>query len=220
MSNVLTKPVLNTATPEQIFYTVVDGNDYFVALSTLLALVTKASIGLSNVNNTSDEDKPVSAATRQALDSYNEEISLGFQAIPSIITDALASYVTTAQLQAAINGINQILDGKTTPQQVNTIVQGTIDPIVQSIQQHSAQISDLQNLVDNLSQTGQGDVTTAQLNQVIGRVAALEQGLTNLSDSFSSHTHSANSISGLQAYVENIVNSMSTSNVVTGLTDW
>ena len=37
--------------------------------------VTKEQVGLSNVDNTSDIDKPVSSATSEALDALEEKIT-------------------------------------------------------------------------------------------------------------------------------------------------
>lgn len=37
--------------------------------------VTKEQIGLGNVDNTSDADKPISSAVQEALDAVNKEVS-------------------------------------------------------------------------------------------------------------------------------------------------
>lgn len=51
--------------------------------------VTKAQVGLGNVNNTADADKPVSTAQRQAITTHNDDAS-AHPAIRKQLTDGLA----------------------------------------------------------------------------------------------------------------------------------
>jgi hypothetical protein len=69
-------------------------------------VVTKADVGLSNVNNTSDNDKPLSAATAAALIAKAPIASPTFTGDPKaptpVTTDNDTSIATTAFVKAAI----------------------------------------------------------------------------------------------------------------------
>jgi len=62
-------PELNVLTGTEIVPVVYNGTNNTFKLDTLLALFTKSRIGLDQVDNTSDIDKPVSAATQLILDT-------------------------------------------------------------------------------------------------------------------------------------------------------
>lgn len=69
-------------------------------------LVTKAQVGLSNVDNTADEDKPISSPTREALDELRAEDSVIKDTINSLgtsLTNTLDSNVTN--LNSSINNL-------------------------------------------------------------------------------------------------------------------
>lgn len=75
--------------------------------------VTKTQIGLSNVDNTSDADKPVSSATQQALNMKADLVDgvVPDSQLPSQLTDAakndlsnVTSIASTSKVQTELNG--------------------------------------------------------------------------------------------------------------------
>jgi hypothetical protein len=88
------------------------------AVSTAVAALTKSSVGLGNVNNTTDAAKPVSTATQTALDL---KANLASPTLTGTPTAPTASYsvdttqiATTAFVKSVLNNIgslNLVLDG-------------------------------------------------------------------------------------------------------------
>ena len=68
MPNLLTRTLLEDPSDLCQLYVVLDGKDYRTTFATLLRLVTKATVGLDRVNNTSDTEKPISSQQQNALD--------------------------------------------------------------------------------------------------------------------------------------------------------
>lgn len=62
--------------------------------------VTKAQVGLGNVDNTSDADKPVSAATQTALDAKQDKLT--FDSTP---TEGSTNPVTSGGVKAAVDAV-------------------------------------------------------------------------------------------------------------------
>ncbi len=88
------------------------------AVTTAVAALTKSSVGLANVDNTSDDNKPVSTATQTALDLKAPLASPGLTGTPTAPTAAVGTdttqVATTAFVKAAIQDIsslNLVLDG-------------------------------------------------------------------------------------------------------------
>jgi len=87
-------------------------------VSNAVAALTKSSVGLGNVDNTSDANKPVSTATQTALDLKAPLASPGLTGNPTAPTQAVGNdstrIATTAFVKAAIQDIaslNLVLDG-------------------------------------------------------------------------------------------------------------
>ena len=87
-------------------------------VSNAVAALTKSSVGLANVDNTSDANKPVSTATQTALDLKAPLASPGLTGTPTAPTAAVGTdttqIATTAFVKAAIQDISSldlVLDG-------------------------------------------------------------------------------------------------------------
>jgi hypothetical protein len=87
-------------------------------IATAVAALTKSSVGLGNVDNTSDANKPVSTAAQTALDLKAPLASPGLTGTPTAPTAAVGTnttqVATTAFVKAAIEDIsslNLVLDG-------------------------------------------------------------------------------------------------------------
>lgn len=82
-----------------------------VAGRTGAVVVTKADVGLSSVDNTSDANKPVSAATQTALDA--KQAALGFTAVPTTRTvagKALSADVSIAKADVGLGNVDNTSD--------------------------------------------------------------------------------------------------------------
>jgi hypothetical protein len=88
------------------------------AVSTAVAALTKSSVGLGNVDNTSDGNKPISSATQTALDAKAPKNSPEFSGTPTAPTATNVTnstqIATTAYVRSVITDIasfNLVLDG-------------------------------------------------------------------------------------------------------------
>ncbi len=78
--------------------------------------ITKESVGLGNVDNTSDKDKPISEATQKALDELKNSVSDGKTKVANAITDKGVTTATDATFDTmatniTIMGTNQYNSG-------------------------------------------------------------------------------------------------------------
>lgn len=78
--------------------------------------ITSTMVGLGNVNNTADLDKPVSTATQSALSLYSPLVSPALTGVPTAPTASYATntyqVATTAYVVTQISGYNVTLAGK------------------------------------------------------------------------------------------------------------
>lgn len=72
--NIMQKPLAGALTGEESLYAVKDGLDVRVTIAMILERVSKLSLGLDNVDNTSDAGKPVSIAVAQELDLIRAQV--------------------------------------------------------------------------------------------------------------------------------------------------
>jgi len=112
----------NVQLPDGSSYNIVDNTSGFATQSyvdSAVSSITKTTIGLGNVDNTSDLNKPISTATQTALDDITDELdktfilsnqTLTFSNLVATITDARVTastyamvYFNNATLQAAAN---------------------------------------------------------------------------------------------------------------------
>lgn len=112
----------NVQLPDGSSYNIVDNTSGFATqnyVDSAVSSVTKTTIGLGNVDNTSDLNKPISTATQAALDDITDELdktfilsnqTLTFSNLVATISDARVTastyamvYFNNATLQAAAN---------------------------------------------------------------------------------------------------------------------
>jgi hypothetical protein len=74
------------------------------AVSTAVSALTKSSVGLGNVDNTSDADKPISTATQTALDLKAPLASPTFTGTPSAPTPSSGDNTTKIATTAFVSG--------------------------------------------------------------------------------------------------------------------
>lgn len=112
----------NVQLPDGSSYNIVDNTSGFATqnyVDSAVSSVTKTTIGLGNVDNTSDLNKPISNATQAALNDITDELNktfilsnqtLTFSNLVATISDARVTastyamvYFNNATLQAAAN---------------------------------------------------------------------------------------------------------------------
>lgn len=123
--------------------------------------VTKADVGLSNVDNTSDASKPISTATQTALDKKADK-------------SVLSNYVTTSTLTSTINetvsSINKNIDLLEEEVTTNTTsIQGLVDDV-------NTLTQSVNNKVDKVSgkELSDNNFTDALLNKLNGIAAGAQ----------------------------------------------
>ena len=89
--------------------------------------VTKAQVGLGNVDNTSDLNKPISTATQNALDTLSNTVSSNYTTLNTRITNEAATLntaITTEETnrQNADNNLQSQIDAITSASDVTDIV--------------------------------------------------------------------------------------------------
>jgi len=179
MSNLLQLNALTAAPELAEVYVVYNRQDYRMTLATLVSLVTKSSLGLDRVNNTTDLDKPVSAATQSALN-----LKANSNAVPTIeafnqLANSLQNYISLSQLNAAIDQITTALNNYTTASQVNSAINTALSPVNQSLAQLSSELQAQQQRLSQLETLQQNNITRVVLDEAIAFVRQDTQSLIN-----------------------------------------
>lgn len=227
-------PLLNAQGLAEV-YVVYDEKDYRMTLATLISLVTKAALGLENVDNTSDLNKPIPRAVTDALVAKANKDAVPTLTAFNALANSLQGYVTNTQLNQAVSSITQALNGYVTQTQLSAAVTQAITPVTQALAAINQQFGVVEQRISALEQINSNAVTIDVMNLAIGSaVATLQQNLSDISQSFSetlqlfntrvlatesaitglqsskadsAHTHTANSITQLSEFVVQIVES-------------
>ncbi len=140
------------------------------AVSTALGNLTKSDVGLGNVDNTSDADKPVSTATQTALNAKADK-----SATVSDVTFDSAS----GKIKKTINGTTSDVVEVVTKSQFDTVMGGanasgaidTFNEITAFLEQYSAEDTTLKGVIDGLASTYQKEdelvaITSAEIAEI------------------------------------------------------
>lgn len=162
-----------------------DGRNYRVKANRVGGNVTKASIGLGNVDNTSDADKPISTATQTALNGKAN--SSHAHAISEVtgLTEALADKANSAHQHQVgdINGLQTALDGKAAAEHSHD----------------ASSISGLGALLDTKSDVGHTHTKT-EIQGLSTDLAALQNQINQKAGL--AHGHNISEINGLAGVLE------------------
>lgn len=181
--NLLQLDELDQAYESAQLYVVHSGQDYRASLETLLSLITKARLGLGNVDNTKDIDKPVSTATQQAI---TEAISglVGREEFDTLV-QSIQTSVDQETLDAAIANINLILNTKLNQEQTLVLINQALAPVSQSLTLLGEALNGALLRIAALESIE--SVTQDQLNAAIALVnEGTDSKLLNLSQTLSS----------------------------------
>ena len=100
-------PSINSVTlPDGSTYDIQDAVGNYATttyVDNAVAGITKGTIGLGNVDNTSDMNKPISTATQAALNTTNGNVATNTNAIAGIKKTKVVTVTTTGWTQVTIN---------------------------------------------------------------------------------------------------------------------
>ena len=181
--NLLQLDELDRAYESAQVYVVHDGRDYRASLETLLSLITKARLGLGNVENTRDVDKPVSSATQQAI---TEAISgLVGRAEFDALVQSIQTGVDQETLDTAIANINEVLNSKLNQDQVLALISQALLPVNQGLVVLGESLNNALTRITSLE--SRDSVTQTQLDAAIANVTEVtDLKLSNLNQTLSS----------------------------------
>ena len=100
-------PSINSVTlPDGSTYDIQDAVGNYATttyVDNAVAGITKGTIGLGNVDNTSDANKPISTATQSALNATNANVATNTNAITGIKKTKVVTVTTTGWTQVTVN---------------------------------------------------------------------------------------------------------------------
>ena len=100
-------PSINSVTlPDGSTYDIQDAVGNYATttyVDNAVAGITKGTIGLGNVDNTSDLNKPISTATQNALNATNSNVATNTNAITGIKKTKVITVTTTGWTQVTVN---------------------------------------------------------------------------------------------------------------------
>jgi len=206
MAKISAYPLRPNLTGTEEVAVALNGQNFKFQLSQLKTLFTKADVGLGNVDNTADADKPVSGPQALALADKADKVHGHKIADVEFLGDALNSKsdVGHTHSSAEVDGLDLALAGKSNVgHNHNSADIAGLDQALagkaDSVHTHS------QTQIDGLTDTLTGLQT--QLTQKAGVI----------------HVHSTGDINGLQAFVEQVVTDMGGAgggDVAVGALDW
>lgn len=243
MSNLLALTPLLITQPTAEVYVVYNNTDYRMTLATLVSLVTKASLQLGNVNNTSDQEKPVSDQTAAALDQKANKLEVPTLTAFTALANSLQNYVSIDTLNAAIDIITTSLSNYATKIELQESISTAIAPIATSMQEYLVRLQTVEQTMANaVSATAMQQAINAAVQVVQGNVNALNQTVdsiaVNLSQQISAinttltaitqtlaqkaplvHTHVLGDIPGLEDSIRDMLGGVE-GNVLLGPDQW
>lgn len=161
--NLLTRTLATAADDSMQLYVVYNGRDYRILLSTLLSLITKTRLGLENVNNTSDLDKPISTATQQALLGKVDATAVVSREEWNLFVQQFGNVVSLEVLTQAVDALQLAIQSKASMQDVQVLVNEALSPITTAL-------SSLQSSVDSLTLQMNSYATKVELSTAIAAV--------------------------------------------------
>lgn len=218
MPNLLSKDPLVTAQQSAEVYVVYNNKDYRMSLATLISLVTKQSLGLDKINNTADAEKPVSSPVATELAKKANSTDVPTREAFDALAARMSNVVTQQELNTAIQSVVTAMNSLPTMSAVNTAISQALAPINLSISSIATSLEEQIQRISNLQEASNSYANKAALQNLQEQLTVTESTLAALSESFTGHSHSAESISGLSEMVAELV--ASSANVIIGSTQW
>lgn len=219
--------IIDILTGEELFPVARGGGNYKVRVRDLRSLFTKADLGLGNVDNTSDVNKPISTATQAALNSKAPILHTHGLADVQGLTTALSNKADVAHSHGVetISGLSTIMATK-----ADTVHGHGIDAISglstalagKAATAHSHNKSDIIGLDDDLSALSLQITSKAAAahSHDISSITGLTAAFANKANSV--HQHNAGEIQGLSEFVNTaiIAAGAGSASVVLGEVQW
>lgn len=188
MGTLLNLTPMETAQQTAELYVGYNGKDYRMTVATLLALVTKTSLGLDKINNTADLDKPISIRTTQALAAKADKDSVpSIEAFNAVVT-SIQGFVSLDTLNASIKTVTDALVNYSTKAELAAKIEQALLPVNQALtalaQSTDARFATVNTTLTSLSSSVANAASQSYVTQA---VAASEsrtgQAITGLSNS-------------------------------------
>lgn len=120
----------NTAPMESAYvWMVQDGLDYRSTLAAILSMVTKHRLGLGNVDNTADIDKPLSTSVAEALGRKANITDVVATETFNTLASSLLTYVKKEELDAIVIELNNLINSKASATEINSEIMAAVMPI-------------------------------------------------------------------------------------------
>lgn len=190
MPNLLSRPPLLEPRALAEIYVVFENRDYRMSLETLLKLITKAKIGLGNVDDTSDATKPLSTAAVAALNEKADKITTAtLEALESVIA-SLENYVQVDTLHESIAAVLATMEPGLSVDEVNDLIAQAVTPLNDALIQLRGDLEAIDITYGNQLALFNGElqkrITIDQFNTYAQETTASLNGqITALSDNLS-----------------------------------
>lgn len=139
-------------------WVVYNKQDYRTSLAAIFSLISKATVGLGNVDNTSDINKPISAKVAEALSKKLDITALA---------EAVSGFVSLDILNQSVETLTQAISGKASTEDMNAAISAAVSPILETVSAIQTSLTNLKNVIDA------GVVSTETYNQGISRLDQL-----------------------------------------------
>lgn len=206
---ILEKRELTTVPETGYLYIVYNDGDFKATVGALIQLVTKARIGLGNVDNTSDADKPISNVASTRFTALEQSIQTTAAQLRGVIT-GLEGYVSLEHLNQIVSDLQAGLEARPTEERALELIStallsvgNEIAALETRVAEVETQLQDFQTSLNQLVQSAVSDGILSVDAALTSRMEAFEesvnQALSNKADS--GHTHVSADIVDLGKYV-------------------
>lgn len=172
-------------------WVVLNGVDYRTSLAAILNKVTRVKLGLDRVDNTSDEEKPISTAVAAALGQKANASEVVSLATFNALANSLVNYVTKPELDAILLALHQEIDDKLSDVELTQVLNTTLAPIDTALTNILGRLENAENgYISAYVRTNYFETTIADLRTSLTSeyTTAILEGIEPLSlaiDSFS-----------------------------------
>lgn len=186
----LTDPGSHGQFESAIFYVVLGSGDYQISWATLLQTINKTRLGLANVNNTADSDKPVSTAQQQALDLKANSNDVPTNSQFTQLTQTVSQKLDIDTYNLFVDTVNEALFRKLTTESFQLWLTENFVPLYEQNGQLAINLSALiQDLSTNYTTTtGMGLAISSAVQSTLDEVnTRISAALTPISQQISAN---------------------------------
>lgn len=138
-------PEAAQASETAYLWTVLNGVDYRVSLAAVLSLITLERLGLENVDNVSDANKPISSAVAAALEHKANVDDVVANSTFDALASRLSLYVTKEELDNILITVWTAINGKFGQAETDQAISGAIAPISLGITQILGRLTNIES---------------------------------------------------------------------------